>query len=128
MIGYIELQNLGFAELIVLRRVAFQTVLLNQVHASVLDSLLRALSTIRSPVFREFVLELGGNPDIFGGLPSPYWGCWKKIESFLEEQFAMHDDFRFIIRRNQFHDRETAEETFPLLASKQRIRFENLRG
>ena len=128
MIGYIELQNLGFAELIVLRRVAFQTVLLSQVHASVLDSLLRALSTIRSPVFREFVLELGGNPDMFGGLPSSYWGCWKKIERFLEEQFAMHDDFRFIIRRNQFHDREIAEETFPLLANKQRIRFENLRG
>ena len=133
MIGYIELQNLGFAELIVLRRVAFQTVLLNQVHASVLDSLLRALSTIRSPVFREFVLELGGNPDMFGGLPSSYWGCWKKIERFLEEQFAMHDDFRFIIRTPGPPSWEVlrwealqgyARVIFPLLASRGYIQFE----
>ena len=92
------------------------------------DALLRALSTITSPVFSEFVLELGGLPTHFHGPSSKYRGRWKEIGELLENQFALHGDFRLNIRTGKLYDRETfqghAKEIFPLLASKGCIQFE----
>ena len=87
------------------------------------DALLRAISTITSPVSSKFVLELGGLPTHFHGPSSKYWGGWKEIGKLLENQFnALHRNFRLNIRTGKLHDRETfqghAKEIFPLLVSK----------
>ena len=91
------------------------------------DHLLKALSTSRSPIFSEFVLELGGLPVYFSRSSSEHWGCWEEIDNFLEE-FSRHDDFRFIIRTDKPYDLEVfqshAREAFPSLASKGCIYFE----
>ena len=90
--------------------------------------LFSALSTITSPAFCEFALELSGFPSHFTQPSSVYWGDWGDINQLLEERFAMSGDFRIIITTGKLYDRETfrrhAEEIFPLLASRGCIRFE----
>ena len=86
------------------------------------------ISTITSPFFSEFVLELGGLSSHPDGLSPEYWGRWESIDRFLNERFAKHGHFKLIIRTGECHDPETfqrhAKETFPLLASVGCIRFE----
>ena len=88
------------------------------------DVLREALSTITSPAFCEFVLEVGGLTTYL----SEHWDKWKETDKFLDERFAKLDNFRLIIRTSEHYHKGTfqmhAKEKFPLLAGKGRIRFE----
>ena len=92
------------------------------------DPLLEALPTIMSPVFCEFTLEMGILPSNFNRPALEHWGYWGGIDQFLEERFARHGGFKFIIRTGRLYDREIfqrhARETFPLLAGRGCIYFE----
>lgn len=111
----------------VLRRLTFR---LAFPHMSVIPFKLAlgALSTIRSPNFCEFVLELGKVPSQFIQSSSEHWGYWGNIDRFFEERWTEREDFRLIIRTGKLYDRETfeahAKETFPLSARRGFIRFE----
>jgi len=111
----------------VLRRLTFR---LAFPHMSVLPFKLAfgALSTIRSPDFCEFVLELGKVPSRLILPSSEYWGYWGKVDRFFEEWWTKHQDFRLVIRTGKLYDRETfethAKETFPLSARRGFVRFE----
>jgi len=111
----------------VLRRLTFRLAFL---HMSVLPFKLAigALSTITSPDFCEFVLELGKVPSHFVQPSSEHWGYWGNIDRFFEERWTKREDFRLIIRTGKLYDRKTfeahAKETFPLSASRGLIRFE----
>ena len=91
------------------------------------DALLRALSTVTSPVFSE-VNRTWWTPHSFPQTILEVLGRWKEIGELLENQFALHRDFRVNIRTGKLYDRETfqghAREILPLLASKGRIQFE----
>ena len=104
-------------------RVAFR-----QVYILKRDALLALLSSIKSLVFCEFVLELGRLPPHFRGPPLDHWGFWKGIDHLLEEKFARYGSFRFIIRTGRLYDREIFEmhvkEIFPLLTEGGRVQFE----
>lgn len=100
-------------------------------HLSILSPTLglRALSTITSPVFCEFVLELGKLPSQFSRPSFEHWGHWQDgIDKLFEKRFAERGDFRLIIRTGKLYDREMfqahARESFPLLARRDCIRFE----
>ena len=91
------------------------------------------LSSIASPVFREFVLELGRSasfPERWSTMME-IWGFWRYFDGFFEERFARHGDFRLIIRVSQPFDREDlrkqAEWGFPLLAGRGCIYLETSR-
>ena len=124
--------GLGFTKLTVLRRLTFRMTL-SQVHTYLPDRFLQVLSTIKSPAFREFVLELRTRPLYFDWLPSEERGRWEEVEKFFEEQLAVHEDFRFIIRTPGPPSWEVlrwealqgyARVIFPLLASRGCIHFE----
>ena len=87
-----------------------------------------ALSTIRSPNFCEFVLELGKLPSEFSRSPAEHWGYWGNIDRFFDERWAERGDFKLIIRTGKLYDRETfeahAKETFPLSTRRGILRFE----
>lgn len=103
------------------------------VNFRVQDSLSVAISTITSPVFREFVLEFTGSPH-YNCLTTRncgvgWSGCdWDKIDKPLEEQFAGLGDFRMVIRTEKLQDPKHfqghAETAFRLLASRGCIWFE----
>ena len=99
-----------------------------QVSALALELLPRAVSTITSHVFHEFVLELGRLPSNFTGRASMYWGNWDRIDRFLGNQFANREDFKLVIRTGQINDQGTfqkhAKETFSFLASRGCVHFE----
>ena len=127
-IVHTELGYLKLTEMLVLRRLTFRTTF-DQV--LFLDHpLLGVLSTITSPVFREFVLELGRSVPPPEGQSMGGWGLWKNFDDFFEERFARHGDFRLIIRISEHFDREDlrrkAERGFPLLADRGCIYFETL--
>lgn len=86
------------------------------------------ISTIASPVFSEFVLELGGLNSHPSWLPPEDWGSWEEIDEFLNGQFTNRGGFKLIIRTDELHDPTTfqrhATDAFPLLASRGCIRFE----
>jgi hypothetical protein len=92
------------------------------------DLLLTALTTITSPVFCEFVLELGGLSPHLNRRYSMHWGPWHKIDEFLEDRFAKRRDFRLTIRTGEPGDKEGfqrhARETFLLLESRGCVHFE----
>lgn len=92
------------------------------------NSLLEVLSTITSPVFCEFVLEVDVLPVQFNGSYSKDWGCWTEIDRLLKKRFARHGTFRLVIRTGKLDDEETfkrhAKERFPLLAKKGYVHFE----
>lgn len=113
-----KLRNLNFTSLEVLRRFTFRRPLPRPSGSSP-QPLLEALSTIRSPTFRELEFEwdqAAFNPTSYWR-GSPYYG---EIDAFLEERFAKWGNFRLVIRLSGFPDRETIqkriEEAFPLLA------------
>lgn len=125
--GFVDLRYLNFTQLTLLRVLTFRVVL---PQGSILrhGPLLRAVSTIASPVFRELVLELGGLPSHTNRSPSNYWGQWAETDRFLEERYAGCGDFKLVLRTGKLRDRETfqahTEETFPLLAKRGCIHFE----
>ena len=123
--GHVQLTSLEFTELVVLRRLTLRTVLPRL--WCVAYEMLR-VTTITSPVFREFVLELGGLFSDFGWPANAYWGRWSLVDKFLEQHFAEHRDFKLIVRTGEHHDLKTFRRhikgTFPLLASRACIYFE----
>ena len=90
--------------------------------------ILKAFSTITSPVFSEFVLELGKLPSQFDWPSREYWGHWDHIDRLLRERFAERGGFNLIVRTGKLYDRETfqahAQERFPMLAERGCVRFE----
>jgi hypothetical protein len=125
--GYPRLLHLTLAELTVLRRLTFRMAF-SQVSNFRWDLLLRVLSTIVSPIFYEFVLELREPPSIFGRALSEHWERWKDIDALLEERFAEHGDFRFVVRTDKLHDRATfqrrVKKSLPFLARRECVHFE----
>lgn len=85
------------------------------------------LSTIKSPVFRELVLEMPGQPDFGSSFPE-HQGGLDRTSSIREEQFAEREDFRFIIRTGVLDDQETfqrfVKEACPSLARQGGLLFE----
>ena len=85
-------------------------------------------STITSPVFSEFVLELGKLPSQFSRSSWEHWGHWGHVDNIFGERFAGRGDFSLIVRTGKLYDRETfqlhAQERFPSLVEKGCIRFE----
>lgn len=86
------------------------------------------ISTITSPVFRKFVLELGEIPSRFDGTSPLCWGRWGETDRLVAQRVARDSDFRFTVRTDKLHHSETfqrhTKETFPLVASSGRIHFE----
>lgn len=121
------MHNLKFTQFPVLRRLTLRVVFL-QLSFLALELLPRSISTVTSPVFCEFVLELSALPSHFDGPSSAYWGGWDRIDRFLEGRFANREGFRLIIRTGDLGDRETFErhvkETFSFLKTRGRIDFE----
>ena len=93
-------------------------------------SFLGMLSTIVSPAFCEFVLELGGSSSLPSGESMEEWGPWGGFDNLFENNFARNRDFRLIIRTSEFSDweelRKLAEQSFPLLAGRGCIYLETL--
>lgn len=89
---------------------------------------LGALSTITSPIFSEFVFELGKLPFLLTRPTWELWGHWVEIDQLFEERFAERGEFRLVIRTGKLYDRETfetfAKENFPLLARRGCVSFE----
>lgn len=125
-IGYSELDELRFTDLTVLRRLTLRTTFFRMSNLP-RDALCITLSSITSPSFSEFVLELGILP-FPSGLRFELWDDCDEVDSFLEERFAKNRDFKFIIKTSELHDRGAferyAKEAFPLLAGTGRLRFE----
>lgn len=123
--GQAWLCHLKFTEVVVLRRLTIRVMFTRMARFS-LGSL--PFSTIASPVFSEFVLELDGLSSHPDPLSPEYWGHWEWIDEFLQGRFADHGDFKLIIRTGKLRDPEIfqghARNTFPLLASRGCIRFE----
>ena len=126
--GHHELENLKFTQNTVLRRFILR-MSFRQVSTFALEMLPRVISTITSPAFCEFVLELTRVPSPSYWETSIYWGHWERIDRFLENQFSERGDFRLVIRTGELGYQETsfqarAKETFSLLASRGCIFFE----
>lgn len=125
LIGYMRLRYLTFKELTRLRRLTLRTF---YTPASGLAFGFLSVSTITSPLFHEFVLELNALSSRFDG-PSPaYWGRWEEIDRLFEERFGQHGGFRLVIRTAELRDQDAfqrhAEGSFPLLAARGCIHFE----
>ena len=116
------MKDIELAELTVLRRLTFRPALVTG-SDTVLEFL--PIMTIRSPFFCEFVLEMGTIPPY---LRRAYWRRWREIDEFLDGQFAMHGDFRFVIRTGTLDApsifRGFARQGLPLLASRGCVHFE----
>jgi hypothetical protein len=129
--GEIHLEGLGLAKIRGLRRLALRTALC-RVFVLELDVLIGVLSTISSPTFCEFVLELILFPAHFDETSSENWGRWEKVDEFLHGRFAQRGDFKVIIRTGEIHDWETFQrhmkEGFPLSARRGCIHFETSRS
>ena len=125
--GYLQLHNLKFTHIPVLRRLTLRIVF-PQLSFLALELLPRAFSTITSPVFCELVLELSKLPSHLYGASSVYWRGWDRIDRFLEGRFADRKGFGLIIRTGKLHNQGTFErrtkDTFSLLESKGCVRFE----
>ena len=98
-----------------------------------LDNLfLGMLSTIASPVFCEFALEVGGcsypGPDSRAFMKK--WSLWRDFDYLVENKFARNRDFRLIIKTSESSDweelRKRVERGFPLLAGRGCIYLELL--
>ena len=121
------MDDLRFTDLTVLRQLTLRTTFFRM--SSLPRDVLRImLSSITSPSFSEFVLELGIIIPLFSGLDFELWGDCDEIDSFLKERFAKNGDFKFIIRTSELRDQRAferrAKEAFPLLADMGRLHFE----
>jgi hypothetical protein len=125
-----ELVGLGFKGIEVLHRLTLR-MSCHQMESFKPDTLLGVLSTVTSPVFHEFVLELDGFPSWFDEASPMHRDRWEGIDELLEERFAERGDFMVIIRTGGSYYPETfqrhAKESFPLLARRGCIYFERFR-
>ena len=93
-------------------------------------SLRRSLSTITSLTFSEFVLDLGSplSESIQSHLDVNRWGNWDEVDRLLNGFLVRSPDFRLVIRAGGQYNRDEfrtqAKERFPLIAGRDRIRFE----
>lgn len=125
------MRSLDFQAAKVLRRLTLH-VTFPQVFFPDTDTLLETLSTITSPDFCEFVLELDkylSDSDV----PNPrHWRHWEKIDEFLEERFAERGDFRLVVRTRPLSNHEIfqthVKEGFPLLTRRGCFFFETSLG
>ena len=92
------------------------------------DLLIELFSTINSPFFCEFVLELATIPSQLEPRYLYLWGHWKEIDEFLEGKFSRRGDFKVIIRAGKTYDQEIFQNFvkggFPLLVRRGCVRFE----
>lgn len=125
--GRPQLLYLRFTKLSVLRRLTLR-IAFPHMFTFERTLLLRALSTIVSPNFCEFALELCKLPPHFKRPSSELWGSWGKIDEFLVGRFSEREGFKVVIRLDNLDDWETfrrhARKSFPLLARKGCIYFE----
>ena len=123
--GDSELRSLTLAGVTVLRRLTFR---MTFPQGFFFDRALfrETLSTITSPVFREFAVELREPPS--PRLALEYLSRWEEIDKLLEEQFAKHGNFKVIIRMGNPCDQEFfrrhAKEGFPFLARRGCVGFD----
>lgn len=92
------------------------------------EVLVRMFSSIKSPFFCEFVLELIALPPQFGARSLDEWGRWKEVDKFLDEKFCRRGRFRVIIRTDKPYGQAICERYakggFPLLVGRGCIHFE----
>jgi hypothetical protein len=118
-----QLSSLDLGEATVLRRLTFHAKGLEELHCG---PFLRALSTIKSPVFREVAIEVEG---LFRG-PWKYvlGGDWSKLDRHLDELFSMREDGQLVFRAHEFVDHQSvktqAMQLFPRVVERGRFRFE----
>ena len=122
----IDRSELQLTEMAVLRRLTLRMAAFSDLDIP----LVRMLSTIVSPAFCEFVLELGGSSPLPGRESMEKWGPWRDFDNLVEDNFATNRDFRFIIKTSEPPDweelRKRAEQGFPLLAGRGCIYLETL--
>ena len=121
-IVHTELRYLKLTEMAFLRRLTIRTTF-NNVFLDLDSPLLGMLSTIVSPVFCEFVLELGGTAPPPERRSMKTWTLWRDFDNLFEERFARHGDFRLVViitsEPSDWEDlRRKAEWGFPLLAER----------
>ena len=129
MTGRDSLLGLRFANLAVLRRLTLCVSFGLWTPFTEHTLLLGLLSTITSPVFREFVFEPHDQDFCSSESALVYWDPWKGVDELLEERFSEEEDFRVIIRTGDLpYDQETlqifATESFPLLMERGCINFD----
>ena len=129
LVGCDGLHELNFTRITILRRLTLRIMFPMLSEALKLST--EAVSTITSPLFCEFVLELSGLLPHFRALSRTYKSDQlRELDRFLADRFADREDFTFIVRTPKLHDRETfewhAREVFSSLANRGRIRFEML--
>lgn len=124
------MQNLKFADIKTLRRFTFRTTSFSFYDR---EPLLKALSTIESSTFCEFVLELDDPLFCFDRQITEYQSDWKPIDEFLGERFAKCGDPKFVVRtrkpdgpreRGEFQERVNG--AFQALARRGCIHFETI--
>ena len=129
-IGSFKQHRPNFTEITLLRRL---TVRMPFRQAMTIEPyiLLQTLSSIASPVFREFVIELPKLLSQFEDQTLQDWGHWVGIDKYLEGRFSRHRDFRLTIRTDKPYDQATfqryARIGFPLMARRRCLHFERLR-
>ena len=121
-IEHAQLWYLNLTEMVVLHQLTVRTTF-DPVSIQDRDNpLLGMLSSIVSPVFCKFVLELGGSSPLPERESMKEWGPWRGFDNLVEEKFARNRGFRFIIRTSEPPDweelRRRAECCFPVLAGR----------
>ena len=93
------------------------------------DVLFQTLSTITSPFFSEFILEVQSVPTNLepGDDAWRWWGRWAELDEMFE-RLDMERGFMVVVRAEQV-DRESnftaqAEGQLPLMAARKRVVFE----
>jgi hypothetical protein len=119
-----ELGGLRLGQSTVLRRFILRTSFNNLPDVS-FPALHKALKTIRSPVFSEFVLELGTPKSMLVPNNRPeICGDWR----YIDRRFARCGGVRLVIRTGGIYEdgmfRERAKDVFPLMAKSGRVSFE----
>lgn len=125
--GYSQLYYLQLAQTTVLHRLTCRL----PFHLATLikpDVFVGMFSTITSPFFCEFVLELSALPFQFDARSPDDWGRWREIDKFLEDKFSKRGDFKVIIRAAKPHGQAIFQRCvkggFPLLARRGCVHFE----
>ena len=122
----VDRNELKLTEMTALRRFTLRAT----AFSSLGEPFFRMLSTIESPAFCEFVLELGRSSPLPERKFMRKWSPWRDFDNLVEDKFAKNRDFRFIIRMNESSDweelRKRAEQGFPLLAGRGCIYLETL--
>jgi hypothetical protein len=90
-----ELHRLELAKAVVLRRLTLRMPF-DKVINTEPEVLFTILTTVKSPVFREFVLELTTLPAEYRGPSVDHWDHWVKVGNFFWKQFVRN--FRVTIK------------------------------